>query len=210
MYPDVAKSDMDPWRHYILYGKKEGRDNGLHPKEEQFFAEGYLEMYPDVARSDMDPWRHYILYGKKEGRDNGNHPSDKIFCSEGYLERYPDVENAGVDPWRHYVRYGKEEGRDNGQRYQDEYNAVKNSRYFDRIFYKNTYTDLFMDDSVDPVKHYLCYGYHENRNPSASFNTAEYVKFFKLGWAVNPLVHYEETGKFDGCRGLVELMCDGV
>ena len=41
---------MDPWHHYVRYGKKEGRDNGLHPGDEVFFPEGYLEMYPDVPK----------------------------------------------------------------------------------------------------------------------------------------------------------------
>lgn len=50
MYPDVSAAGVDPWHHYVLIGKKEGRDNGLHPDELQFFAKGYLEMYPDVAR----------------------------------------------------------------------------------------------------------------------------------------------------------------
>ena len=27
--PDVAKSGMDPWIHYVKYGKKEGRSNGI-------------------------------------------------------------------------------------------------------------------------------------------------------------------------------------
>jgi predicted HAD superfamily hydrolase len=71
MYPDVAKTKMDPWHHYVLYGKKAGRDNGMHPLKTQFCAEKYLEMNPDVAKIRMDPWHHYVLYGKKEGRSNG-------------------------------------------------------------------------------------------------------------------------------------------
>ena len=59
----------------MLKGKKEGRDNGNHPKDEVFFSAGYLEMYPDVAKAKADPWRHYVLKGKKEGRDNGLHPN---------------------------------------------------------------------------------------------------------------------------------------
>ena len=98
-----------------MAGKKEGRDNGLHPGEELFFADGYLEMYPDVAKAGQDPWRHYLLAGKKEGRDNGEHPGEDIFSAEGYLKKYPDVKEAHLDPWHHYVTSGKKEGRGTGK-----------------------------------------------------------------------------------------------
>jgi hypothetical protein len=114
MYKDVARAGADPWRHYVLYGKKEGRDNGLHPDGRMFFPEGYLEMYPDAALSGLDPWHHYVLKGKKEGRDNGLHPGEDLFFAEGYLELYPDVARSKADPWRHYVLHGKAEGRDSG------------------------------------------------------------------------------------------------
>jgi glycosyltransferase involved in cell wall biosynthesis len=113
MYPDVAQSGMDPWHHYVLKGKAEGRDNGLHPNGSIFFAAGYLEMYPDAAKSGMDPWRHYVLKGKAEGRDNGWHPGNDQFFPEGYLEMYPDVAKSKVDPWRHYIQFGKKEKRNN-------------------------------------------------------------------------------------------------
>jgi hypothetical protein len=105
---------MDPWMHYVLHGRKEGRDNGLHPNDKQFFASGYLEMYPDVVKSKTDPWRHYVLYGKEEGRDNGLHPNEKQFSASGYLEMYPDVVKSKMEPWVHYVLFGKKEGRDSG------------------------------------------------------------------------------------------------
>ena len=31
--PDVKKTQMDPWKHYVLYGKKEGRSLYLNKKE---------------------------------------------------------------------------------------------------------------------------------------------------------------------------------
>lgn len=114
MYQDVAASGMDPREHYDQYGKKEGRDNGMHPGRDLFFAEGYLQMYPDVAASGMDPWQHYVLHGKGEGRDNGLHPEKEVFFAEGYLQMYPDVAASGMDPWQHYVMHGIEEGRSNG------------------------------------------------------------------------------------------------
>ena len=88
MYPEIAAAGADPWQHYVMSGKKDGRDNGLHPAEDIFYAAGYLEMYPDIAETGIDPWRHYVLSGKKEGRDDGLHPKEDLFFPEGYLEMY--------------------------------------------------------------------------------------------------------------------------
>ena len=196
MYPDVAISGMAPWHHYVQFGKKEGRDNGNHPGDDVFFAPGYLEMYLDVAKSGIDPWKHYILYGKKEGRDNGNHPDESKFLASGYLSLYPDVASSRMDPWHHYVQYGKKEGRSDGRNYEADYETIKNSHYFDPVFYKNNHVDLLAIDNLDPVRHYLCYGYKESRKPSPSFDVKEYVRFFKLRNFENPLLHYERVGKF--------------
>lgn len=154
MYPDVAKSRMHPMRHYVLYGKKEGRDNGMHPDESVFFAKGYLAMYQDVAESGINPWRHYVECGKKEGRDNGLHPGDDQFFAAGYLVMYPDVAGAGVDPWRHYAEHGKKEGRDNGLHPgKDQFSAEG---------YLKMYPDV-AQAGVDPWRHYAEYGKKEGR-----------------------------------------------
>lgn len=155
MYPDVAKSRMHPMRHYVLYGKKEGRDNGMHPDESVFFAKGYLAMYKDVAESGINPWRHYVECGKKEGRDNGLHPGDDQFFAAGYLVMYPDVAGAGVDPWRHYAEYGRKEGRDNG--------LHPSGEQFSAEGYLKMYHDV-AKAGVDPWRHYVEYGRKEGRS----------------------------------------------
>ena len=74
-YPDVADVGMDPWVHFVLYGKQEGRDNGHNPGLNLFNKEIYLKLYKDVCDSASDPWYHYIMYGKNEGRYSG------VFCN---------------------------------------------------------------------------------------------------------------------------------
>lgn len=68
-YPDVARSEIDPLWHYILYGASEGR-----LPSRQFNSRAYLENNPDVKNSNINPLVHYIKYGKAEGRviDEGN------------------------------------------------------------------------------------------------------------------------------------------
>ena len=96
-YPDVAENGIDPYIHYINYGKGEGR----HPA---FDRDWYLSEYPDVAEDGVDPYVHYVNYGKGEGR----HPA---FDRAWYLRRYPDVESSGMNPIMHYILYGRSEGR---------------------------------------------------------------------------------------------------
>lgn len=76
---DVAKAGVDPWNHYLTFGKKEGRKwpicdeikmtQSAHDESTCSIAKNkYLEQNPDVAKNGADAWLHYTLYGNKEGR----------------------------------------------------------------------------------------------------------------------------------------------
>ena len=62
-YADVAKSGMEPIRHYLKFGAQEGRDPSL-----KFDTAYYLRSNPDLINSDINPLIHYISHGKEEGR----------------------------------------------------------------------------------------------------------------------------------------------
>jgi glycosyltransferase involved in cell wall biosynthesis len=62
-YPDVAASGMDPIRHYLHFGAKEGRD-----PSPTFSTCGYLSQNPDVAAAEGNPLVHFVLHGAAEGR----------------------------------------------------------------------------------------------------------------------------------------------
>ena len=68
-YPDVRESRMDPARHYLLHGWKEGRC-----PSDLFQGNNYLWAYPDVRKTGINPLVHYELFGKKEGRSCHPHP----------------------------------------------------------------------------------------------------------------------------------------
>jgi len=61
--PDVRRADIDPLKHFIKYGWKEGRN-----PSQNFETKYYLEMYPDVQEAGVNPLIHYLRHGKKEGR----------------------------------------------------------------------------------------------------------------------------------------------
>ncbi|WP_162917043.1 glycosyltransferase [Dongia deserti] len=100
-YPDVAARKVDPLRHYIRYGAREGRDpNRL------FSSSWYLASNPDVAKAELNPLLHFILCGAKEGRSPG-----PLFDTKWYLDANPDVAAAGINPLLHFLRHGASEGR---------------------------------------------------------------------------------------------------
>lgn len=62
-YDDVRKSDINPIKHYLKFGWKEGRN-----PSERFDTNFYLDIYPDVRDSGMNPLVHFIMFGKYENR----------------------------------------------------------------------------------------------------------------------------------------------
>ena len=68
--PDVAAANMNPYDHYILYGRGEGM---CAPS--QCTSAQYFQMRPDVARSGMTAQLHYRQYGFSE---NMCEPSGRV------------------------------------------------------------------------------------------------------------------------------------
>jgi hypothetical protein len=62
-YSDVAANRLDPMRHYLELGWREGRD-----PSPAFSSKLYLKDNPDVARQEVNPLLHYIRFGQFEGR----------------------------------------------------------------------------------------------------------------------------------------------
>ncbi len=63
MNPDVAAQKLDPVRHFMTDGWREGRD----PRAD-FSTQYYLDNNPDIAASGVNPFWHYIVAGRAEGR----------------------------------------------------------------------------------------------------------------------------------------------
>jgi hypothetical protein len=62
-YPDVRDSGVDPIRHYLDRGWREGRD-----PSSTFSTVGYLDQNPDVRAAGLCPLFHYVSWGITEGR----------------------------------------------------------------------------------------------------------------------------------------------
>ncbi|OOX89577.1 hypothetical protein BOQ00_03435 [Campylobacter coli] len=63
-YPDVKAAGIDPIKHYLMYGWREGRN-----PNDRFDTFYYLKRYDDVSQKLINPLIHYIMHGKKENRE---------------------------------------------------------------------------------------------------------------------------------------------
>lgn len=115
-YPDVASSGIEPFEHYVVHGKDEGRypsEKAMQMSEApDMDEEWYLETYSDVRDAGLSAIHHYLSHGRKEGRFSSLarlHAQD--LDTEWYLKQYPDVAAIEIDPLKHFLLYGYSEGR---------------------------------------------------------------------------------------------------
>ncbi|MFZ2967447.1 MAG: lysophospholipid acyltransferase family protein [Sulfuricurvum sp.] len=76
-----------------------------------------------------------------------------------------------------------------------EYEIINKSNLFDDKYYLKKNPDI-LHSNLDPLKHFMKYGWKENRNPSSRFNILYYLNKYpdikKSG--MNPLLHYLKYG----------------
>ncbi|MEZ2218239.1 rhamnan synthesis F family protein [Rhizobium sp. RCC_161_2] len=183
--------------HYIRSWKK----LGVEPS--RFFDSNfYLGIYEDVRLKGTNPLLHYILHGWSEGRA----PSP-LFDRAGFLAAHPNIDPTKSDPAACCLMlYGGYQWNTNTlssgaaaysvtalmEEMEPEVEA-KCQEYFDSSFYLSMYPDVGRA-SANPYWHYMNFGHHENRNPSATFDTFFYKKtYLSESPQANPLVHFVST-----------------
>ena len=106
-YPDVRAANIDPFFHYLSFGKKEGRQPTRQIHDDiinDFDVDFYLRQNPPLY--GVDPIDHFIAFGWRLGYNP--HPD---FDVKYYMQMNPDVAKANLNPFWHYVVSGKAEGR---------------------------------------------------------------------------------------------------
>jgi O-antigen biosynthesis protein len=84
------------------------------------------------------------------------------------------------------------------------------SGLFDQEYYLSTYADV-RSANVDPLFHFVSYGWKEGRNPSESFDTKFYLDTYPdvKEANVNPVTHYVRFGKSEERqKASIELLSD--
>ncbi|GAB4318005.1 MAG: hypothetical protein Kow0019_19380 [Methanobacteriaceae archaeon] len=78
------------------------------------------------------------------------------------------------------------------------YKSIKKNRLLDIGYYLKKYSDV-RKSGMDPLIHYIFYGYKEGRNPSALFDTNYYLRYSDVNKSkINPLIHYSLYGIKEG------------
>lgn len=223
--PDVAAARLDPLRHYLDYGWKEGRDPSAF-----FSTAWYLNQNPDVAATQANPLLHYEDYGWREGRDPG--PG---FSIAAYLAANPDVATAGIDPLQHFLAQGRAEGRAatpaaprpvgpqdalvdrawylaqhpdvaaSGEDASAHYHRVgwrlgyNPDPVFDTTYYLRANPDVAAA-GLDPLTQFAASGWREGREPSLAFSDRQYAAANPdvAAAGLNPLAHYLAYGRPEG------------
>ena len=147
----------------------------------------YLTTYEDVRKADIDPIKHYIKYGWKEGRN----PS-AIFDTNKYIQENNISENSRYSPLFHQIKSLSNKEKN----IASEYNTIKKSYLFDKKYYLKTCPDI-KNANIDPIEHFMEYGWQEGRNPSDKFDTNFYLETYKdvKDANINPLIHFIKYGK---------------
>lgn len=177
---------------------------------EHFDAEYYLRESPDVASAGEDPLDHFLRVGWQEGR-NPSPAFNTIF----YLAQNPDVAASGINPLHHYVVGGRAEGRAGhpselpepagpGDASAPADDGLAEARavigdHFEPAFYLDQHPDIAAT-GMDPLAHYLHYGWKEGRNPSPDFDSAFYLDQYPdvARAGTNPLMHFLFVGRHEG------------
>ena len=158
-YPDVAASGLDPLRHYLQSGWREGRSPAAG-----FDGLFYRMTVSAPLAPEMCPLAHWNRTGSAANAPRSrvealagmpfrpdaaqvvaSHPGlAALFDADHYLTRYPDALHSGPDPLAHYLTHGWQEGRNP-------------SVGFDTAFYR----ERFMSGDaavICPLLHYHLYG----------------------------------------------------
>ena len=83
---------------------------------------------------------------------------------------------------------------------------IKETNLFDEELYISIYQDVKLS-GMDPIYHYLTYGYKEGRIPSLKFNPKSYIETYQdvKQSGINPLLHYILYGKNEGRKAFEDF-----
>ena len=182
---DVAASGMNPLEHYHQIGWQQGRDPGA-----DFDTTLYLVHNPDVAAAGIDPLAHYLQFGFAEGR--AGLPGDRAEHRQRLRRAILPVPQSGRGGGRRRsaaalptVRLARGA---QPERPGSTPPAICRTTPMSRrpASIRSSTTTQF--------------GWHEGRDPSASFDTLGYLAANPdvAAAGVNPLDHYLKYGIYEG------------
>lgn len=196
-YPDLDAPDIDPIRHYVEHGWREGRDPAPW-----FSVRRYLEANPDVAQADLEPLYHYLTYGWIEGRS--------LAASKHAWEVLKAQRRRGrVEAWRFEPWSWEPPSEPDDALVEAETEAAappfnEAERHLVAAEFNETYYLAFNQDVREqgrpPLEHFLEHGWRDGRDPNADFSVRDYLDANPdvAAAKVNPFIHYLTVGRAEG------------
>ena len=215
-HQDVDDAGSDPLLHYLLHGRNEGRrierfdvndpvernkDRELIESSEFWNSSWYLECYPAARMTGRDAIEHYVAFGASRGY----HPSPD-FDAERYVAAHPDDALVRHRPLAHYLLVGRSMGVRAepvdgyaAEAREEDAELVRASGLFDPEWYV-LQNPTVADSGLDPVLHYLFFGWRRGLSPSPDFNARRYEEANPdvVEATLNPLMHYLRRGRVEG------------
>ena len=196
VYPDIGDGDLDPVRHYVAVGWREGRDPAPW-----FSTRAYVEANPDVVKAGWNPLSHYLLRGRREGREVAASPH-----GPDYLSRR--LKNGEEPRWSFEALLAS--GPEGDVLAEEAAEAHRRrslaASAFDAEFYLKRNPDVGRS-GIDPLDHFLAGGWEEGRDPNADFSLRDYQDAnpdVALA-GVNPYWHWLVAGQAEGRRRRVDM-----
>ncbi|MBV9755728.1 MAG: glycosyltransferase [Alphaproteobacteria bacterium] len=130
-----------------------------------------------------------VITRRKSGTDAGEADVGSpdlrlVFDADWYVASYPDAARSGLDPLHHYLTFGATAGYDPCPLFDSEWYLEHNPE--------------IANSGASAIEHYLQIGAGQLRDPHPDFNAAFYVHEHPEA-AANPLAHFMQTGRLQGC-----------
>lgn len=197
LYDESSKNfvqvDINEYHKDLPKNIKESIEYQILNDDDSFDEEWYNTQNPDVKNANLTSVQHYLLFGYKEGRK-----PNKNFDNELYYQKHPGIKGK-INPLVDYILNGKRFKFITNQQEPvttkdtQEYSILKESEYFDEKYYLENNPDVNRGN-IDPLTHFLEYGWKENRNPNPNFNIKVYKKNNYKNKKLNPLIESIFTG----------------
>ncbi|MDR6818102.1 glycosyltransferase involved in cell wall biosynthesis [Neorhizobium sp. 2083] len=154
-----------------------------------FDAAWYQLAYPIKQK------RNSIIHYLKTGAALGYAPS-RSFDSQAYRNAYLRDAPA-ANPLIHYLLVGQWRGFLTQPSPPSEADLIEDSGLFDEAWYYAAYPDV-LESRIPALKHFLIFGWRENRSPGPYFDSSWYVTRYPEIIGRNPLIHFITCGKEEG------------
>ena len=157
----------------------------------------YIATNPDVAAAGIDPVAHYLQFGWREGRD-----PRRDFSTLQYIADHEDIAMSAENPFIHYLRAKSSAHPDTAHwQIMTDDEVARTSVGVDRQWYLEADPDIAAA-GIDPVCHYMEFGWREGRDPRRNFSTSGYLAINRevARAGINPFIYYLRHGGPKGPR----------